>query len=423
MKKLLLGAAMTGMLIQPALAQQSSDITATLSILSWTNDQFIASVDKATARFQERYPNVTIESQYTPVKTWGDYNNSFINRAATGDIPDIFSVAIEGFAQSAATGLLRDLESIINNDPDAQAVMSDIEPNLLDGMRTRSNGEMNFFPTEWNNIVVYYNKDMFDEAGVAYPSDDWTWDEFRDVANALTVRDSDGEVTRFGYFVPGFNFGVAPWFYTNGTGVLDRDWREPTVTMPEFAETLEYLHGLINDDHSAPAFEAGVGDGKFASGQVAMFSAGHWVVPGIVESGLTNVGVAMMPRNKADATVFGIGGLSITQASEHPELAWEFIKELTGSVFQQELADSGQSIPSSRSVATSAEWVAFPDNSEIFYGSAATAIPIAAPANFAAVEEIFMRHLESYLNENQDLDTTVDEMDRELQRAMSRVNK
>jgi len=71
MKKLLLGAAMTGMLIQPALAQKSSDITATLSILSWTNDQFIASVDKATARFQERFPNVTIEHNILRLKHGG----------------------------------------------------------------------------------------------------------------------------------------------------------------------------------------------------------------------------------------------------------------------------------------------------------------------------------------------------------------
>lgn len=423
MKKLMLSAVAVGLMAQPVMAQPASDITATLKVFSWVSQQIIDSTDNAIERFAKKYPNVTIEPQFAPLSTWGEYNNSFINQAAAGDTPDIFGVAIEGFSQSAATGLLLDLGPIIDADASAQAVLADIEGNLLEGMRTRPSDELNFFPTEWNNIVVYYNKDMFDAAGIAYPADDWTWQDFRETAEALTVRDDNGNVSQYGYFVPGYNFGATPWFYTNDAGILDAEWREPAVTTENFRETLQFLHDLINVDHSAPAFETGVGDDKFVAGQVAMFSAGHWPIPEIVESGLENVGVQIMPINKVNATVFGIGGLSITKAAENPDLAWEFIKELTGTEFQQELADSQRSIPSSRSAAANADWLAFPTNSEIFYGSAATALPVAAPANFAQVEEIFMRHMGAYMNDNQDLDTTIDQLDSELSRAMRRVNK
>ncbi len=422
MKRLLItGAAGAIVLAQAAVAQPAPDTTATLTIFQWINPQIIESTERAIERFKERYPNVTVETQFVPQPSWGEYNSAMLNQVASGDTPDIFASAIEGFSEIASKGILRDLGDVIANDPDAQAVLGDIDPNLLEGMKTRPSGELNFFPTEWNNIVMFYNKDMFDAAGIAYPAADWTWEDFRAAAEALTIRDESGNVSQYGYFVPGFNFGLQPWFMTNGASVLDADWREPTVDTPEFAATLQFLHDLIHVDGSAPAFEGGVGDDKFVAGQVAMFSAGHWPIPEIIASGLTNVGVQVMPANSVSTTVFGIGGLAITQESENPELAWEFIKEMTGPAYQQELADSLRSIPSSRSVATTPEYVAFPENAEIFYGSAATAQPVPAPPNFAELEEIFMRHMGAYLSDNQDLETTISQLDRELDRAMARA--
>jgi len=422
MKRLLMsGVAGAVLFAQAAGAQPAPDTTATLTIFQWINPQIIESTDRAIERFKERYPNVTVETQFVPQPSWGEYNSAMLNQVASGGTPDIFASAIEGFSEIASKGILRDLTDVIATDPDAQAVLSDIDANLLEGMKTRPSGELNFFPTEWNNIVMFYNKDMFDAAGIDYPAADWDWEDFRATAEALTVRDGNGNVSQYGYFVPGFNFGLQPWFMTNAASVLDADWREPTVDTPQFAESLQFLHDLIHADGSAPAFEGGVGDDKFVAGQVAMFSAGHWPIPEIIASGLTNVGVQVMPANEVSTTVFGIGGLAITQESEHPELAWEFIKEMTGPEYQQELADSLRSIPSARSVATTPEYVAFPDNSEIFYGSAATALPVPAPPNFAQVEEIFMRQIGAYLSSNQDLETTISELDRELDRAMARA--
>jgi multiple sugar transport system substrate-binding protein len=262
---------------------------------------------------------------------------------------------------------------------------------------------------------------MFDKAGVAYPADDWTWADFRETAKQLTIADANGNVTQYGYFVPGFNFGLTPWFLTNEASVLDADWKQSAVATDNFRETLQFLHDLINVDKSAPAFESGVGDSKFVAGQVAMFSAGHWPIPEIRASGLTNVGVQIMPVNKVKTTVFGIGGLAVTSASQNPELAWEFVKEMTGKEFQTELADSERSIPSWRSLATTDKYLSFPDNAAIFYGSAATAKPVASPPNFAQVEEMTMRYVGAYLNGNEDLDTTISGLDSELSRAMKRA--
>ncbi len=404
-------------------AQVVSDVEATLTVTQWSAEQVIAATDAAIIRFAQKYPNVTIETQYIPVSgNWGEYVNGVVNQIATGDAPDIIASAIEGFAQLGATGVLRDLDTFADGDDAAAEVMAGIEANLLDGMRTKGTGELNFFPTEWNNIVMFYNKDMFDAAGLDYPAADWTWDDFRETAAALTLTDAAGNTTQYGYFVPGFYFGMEPWYLTNGASVLDGDWVEPTVDTPEFRETLAFLHGLIVEDGSAPAYEPGVGTEKFTAGQVAMFSAGHWPVPAIRDAGLENTGVQHMPMNTVQTTVFGIGGLGITEDTENPELAWAFVQEMTGSDYQQSLADSGSSIPSARAFATTDAFQSWPDNAEIFYETAATAIPVTSPANYATVQEIVGRYLSTYLNGEVSLDDTIAGMDRELDRAMSRVN-
>lgn len=416
-------AATASLLASAAAAQPPSDIEANLKVVQWVNDQIIASTDKAIERFAEKYPNVTIETQFVPVTggAWGDYINAIFNQVAGGDTPDIIAIAIEGFAQLAARDLVIDLEEIAASDPQAGEVLAGIDSNLLDGMRTRPTGDLNFFPTEWNNIVMYYNKDMFDAAGVSYPEADWTWDDFLETAKALTLSDENGNTTQFGFAVSGANFSQQPWFLTNDASILDEDWRQPTVDTPQFRESVAFLHSLIHEHGVAPAYESGHNTDKFAARQVAMVGAGHWPVKGFIEAGLDNIGVQHMPRKTRQATVFGIGGLAITEQSDNKELAWEFIKEMTGDEYQQELADSNVSIPSARAFATSAEWTAFPDNSEIFYQTAATAIPVPSPPNFAQVQEIVGRHLSAYMANDQDIETTISGMDRELQRSMDRA--
>lgn len=425
MKKMLatatFGFAMAGTV---ASADIPADITATLTVYQWDNPQIVTSTGKAIERFASQYPNVTVVPMFgTPANGWGEYSNGFLNELATGNKIDLFATAIEGFAEIASKGILVNLDEVVAQNPDAAAVFEEIDANLLDGMRSRETGELNYFPTEWNNIVVYYNMDMFDEAGIAYPSDDWNWEDFLAAAKATTVRDDSGEVTQFGFAFPSGNFGLQPWLLTNDTGYLASDWKTVTVMTPEFRESLEFMHSVIHEHGAAPIFSrSGYQDDKFAAKQIAMFTAGHWPVPEVKASGLTRVGVVSFPRNKSASTVFGIGGIGILKGSENPELAWEFLREITGEVYQQELADSERSIPSWRRFATTPEWTAYPENSEIFYASAATAIAVPSPSNFAQMEEIFMRHLEAYLTDNQDIDATIEGMNREMTRSMSRVD-
>ncbi len=400
-------------------APPPADTTATLKVYRWTTDADIKMMEGARERFKAKYPNVTVEVQYGP-NGWGDYINNFMNLVASGDVPDIVAMPIEGIPTVASRDLLVNLEEVSKEDPEAQAILGDIEPNLLDGLRW--NGVLSFFPTEWNSIVVYYNVAMFKEAGVEPPKPDWTWEDFRATAQKLTKRDAAGNVTQYGFFVPGENFGLAPFLFTNDTDKLTADWKESNAKDPKLAESLQFLHDLINKDKVAPGFvRKDFGIAAFAAGQTAMMVAGRWPTPDLMGSKI-DFDVQSFPRNKKDVTVFGVGGNAITRASANPELAWEFVKEISGKDFQQGLVDGNRAIPSLRSLATSPAFVAIPHgHGGLFYDTAAVAKPVASPPNFAQVEDIFMRNVDAYLTNNQDLAATVETMDADLTRSMRRV--
>ena len=97
------------------------------------------------------------------------------------------------------------------------------------------------------------------------------------------------------------------------------------------------------------------------------------------------------------------------------------MKVLFDKEWEDEVAGNVRSIPSRRSAAELPVWLASPKHAEIFYGAAAQAKPLVAPPNFAQVEDIMMRHIDSYLTGNQEIDPTIDSMDDELSHAMSRV--
>lgn len=403
-----------------AQAAVDPNIAATLNVFRPASDSDIRLTEAAVARFNRNFPNVTVNPQYVNANPWGDYINQLMNSLGSNAAPDVVMMATEGVSTLASRKVLRDIMPFVTADPAGQAVFDGIEPNLFNGLR---NGEtLSYLPNEWNTVVNFYNTAMFEEAGVEAPAADWNWDKFLEIVKALTVTDASGNVTRYGYFVPGGQFGLVPWFLNNGTDRLTPDGRESNVRDPLFRETLEFLYALIFEHRVAPTFVRNdYGHGPFIAGQGAMFSGTHGRIPEMIEAGLKTVAVQYFPRNKEQIAIMGCGGFGITEVSKNPDLAFEFIKELTGKANSDQLAIDMRALPPQRSSATSAEYVAFPANSEIFYGSAPIARSQVQPPNFAQVESITMRHIEAYLTGNRKIEETIDALDSELSRAMSRV--
>ena len=129
-----------------------------------------------------------------------------------------------------------------------------------------------------------------------------------------------------------------------------------------------------------------------------MTAFGHWPIGGFVSAKFSDFDVQNWPRKRAATTVFGSGGWGLVKAGKNKDIAWELIKELNSKETVQGFATGGSSIPARRSVGESPDFLKFPANSKIFYGSVNDAKCVPAPANFADVSTTFMRYMDQIMN-------------------------
>jgi len=392
-----------------------SDQTATLKLQGFGGEAELSAISNAVARFNKKYPNVTVEISMDPISNgWGDYVTRVISEFNAGSAADVYGTAIETFQAFSSRGLWLGLNDLVA----ANSGFSDFAPSLFE--QGSYKGEIHYIPISWNNIMINYNRDLFDKAGVAYPKQGWTWDEFREVAKALTVKDSADNVSQFGYEVPNQNFFVQPWFFSNGTGVLTDDWAASNMLDPKVAESLQFLHDLIHVDRVSPIPGKETMDNQFMAGQVAMISRGHWIVQS-AKTNKVNMDVAIPPSKESDTTVIGFGGYAISRSTPQPELAKALVLELTSEETQKEEGEGGGGVPGRKSAAETEAFLSFPPSAALYYQTLPHTKAVPSPANFQEVEKIFIRYYTAMMAGEISIADGCKQADAELNESFARL--
>ena len=382
--------------VSATLAQDTppADIAAQMAIYNFGGEVQQRIYADAIARFNERYPNVVVEDVYEPTQAgWGGYITNVQLRIASGLPVDIISMAIEGTAETIFQGLVLPLDDIIAADADLQAVVAEVHPSLHNALKVPRGpeGTTYYLTREWNNMIIHYNTTMFDAAGLNYPDPEWTWDDFLETAMALTSGEGGDRV--FGYAIPYFNFGLTPWWHTNGTATLTEDWLDSNLDDPKMLESVQFLHSLVHEHGVSPAVEGTNMTELFVSKRAAMSAAGRWPFTNYIANDFYDVDITPWPRKRAGTTVFGSGGYAITKSSANPELAIELIKDLTDFQTDLDSVAGGTSLPARESATLNEEFNAFPKSAHYYFESLDDIKPVPSPANFSEVESIFMRNL------------------------------
>lgn len=394
-----------------------SDVSATLRLQTFGGDAELTGVNNAIARFNQKYPNVAVEVSIDPISTgWGDYVTKVFNQFNSGTQADIYGTAIETFQSFSSRGLWLPLDDFVA----ANSGFSDFAPSLFE--QGSYKGEIHYIPIGWNNIMINYNRDLFDAAGIDYPARGWTWDEFREVAKTLTVKDAAGNTTQFGYEVPNQNFFVQPWFFSNGTGVLTPDWTASNMLDPKVAETLQFLYDLIHVDGVSPIPGSETMDNQFMAGQVAMISRGQWIVQNAKANGL-NMDIAVPPVKETEATVIGFGAYAVAKSTSNVDLAKELVLELTSEETQREQGELGGGVPGRKSAASTEAFLAFPPSADLYYETLPFTIAVPSPANFQEVESIFIRHYGAMMSGQESIAEGVKAADAELNESFERMRQ
>ena len=321
-----------------------------IKVAYWGGPEEMAILQDITSRWQSEHPEVEVRLEHTP---FSGYLSRLLTRIAGDVAPDVMAVEVNLFPPLWSKGAFLSLQPFIEKDPTFK--INDFFPDVM--KRFTVDGELFAIPRDTAPFAcVFYNKKLFDSAGLPYPTDDWTWDDMLKAAKALTKRDETGRVTQYGLYA----WAWQNFVYSNGGQLVD-DLRHPTRLMlnePAAVEALQFYADLMNKEEVAPSPMAlgnlAMGSQQlFMTQRVAMFSSGVWEVPTLRQITDFDWDVVMFPKGPKGKRAFATGGTgySILKTTKHPELAWEVLKALTGEEAQRRMAETGLVQPANRVVA------------------------------------------------------------------------
>lgn len=294
-------------------------------------------LDRMIQIFEESHPNIKVEVETAP---FGDYFTKLQALIAGGEAPDVFELNYENFVSFAAKGVLLDLTPLAAADDTFDSGI--FYPRAYDAFNY--NGLQLGLPATFSTVVLFYNKDLFDQAGVDYPSADWTWADAVEAAQALT--DADAGV--WGLYSP-----LQFWeFYKkaaqNDCSFFNEDQIEVTVDTPECVEALQTIVDFVETDKVMPtdAEMGGISDGDmFKAGQIAMDVTGIWMFAAFEDAPFA-WDIQVEPGLQQKATHFFANAVSVFAASPQREAAWEWVKFFTSSPEMAQIRiDSGWELP------------------------------------------------------------------------------
>lgn len=284
--------------------------------------------DRINKAFEAAHPGVTIKQETLPAGT--NYFEKLQTLIASGTPPDVFDMW-EGYVQPyAAAGHLLDLEPFFAADPDIKK--DDFDPRMLEV--DSWNGRVYSLPIEFvpYPAALFYNVDLFDQAGLAYPDDTWTWKELREAALKLTRTEGD-RVTQWGLL---FDYTFYPtWLsilWANGADFFTADQSKCAVTEPAAVEALQWWADLVTKDKVAPGpgvlqgFQ-GAANG-FKTGTVAMYLGAGWEPPDFDKTANLRYAMAPLPRSLKGqrGTYLMLLTWAISPQTKMKQTAWEYVK-------------------------------------------------------------------------------------------------
>ncbi len=273
------------------------------------------------------------------VTTQDEYNTKMIANMTAGDMPDVFYVGPAAVRSYVDNGYILPLDDYVDAATVEKIWGTTQEIYRYDGTNVGT-GSLYALPKDLSCFAFAYNKDLFDEAGLAYPDPEkpYTYDEFIEVCKALTKdKDGDGETDQWG--VANANqFGMTPYLYSNGVKFLSDDMTKVNVANNEALKnaltfytdlTLNGLTPSVDQDTALGGYQ------RWLDGQIGFYACGTWDIAAFMDDStfpyewdLTGWPVGPDGDGRSH-TWMGSVGYCISKNTENPDLCAELIAKLS----------------------------------------------------------------------------------------------
>lgn len=339
---------------QTGVAVQGNAVTSQISFMVFGDPAEKAAYEELVAAFHTVHPEIGVELIHVPSQS--DYRQRLGADFAAGTPADIVLINYRRYAPFAAKGVLEPLGPYLDQSTVIQ--VEDFYEKAVDPYYWQ--GTLFCIPQNLSSLVVYYNKDLFDQAGAPYPRNDWTWDEFLQAAQAITQdTDSDGMTDIYGLGTDATIFRVAPFVWGNGGDLVDNSDDPTGLTLddPATYEALQWfidlqvMHGVTPD---AVQEKAEASESRFLNGRLGMFLNSRRGVPTYRTIERFAWDVAPLPVGKVQpAGILHADAFCMAKATADKDAAWTFIEYANSVEGQTILAKSGRTVPSLKAVAES----------------------------------------------------------------------
>jgi multiple sugar transport system substrate-binding protein len=324
----------------------------------------LATFEPALDAIDASYPEFSVALEVVPQ---GAESERITTQLASGGLPDVLRVQGAGVQQWIRRDAFADLTDRIT------ASITNLDEDFFPGPleQFRWNDRLWGLPDTASPEIAFWNRTMFEAAGLEPPTDDWTFDDMREAAIRLTL-DAEGRHPGDDGFDPeaieqwGWNGGVT-YFWQNaliqargGELCANQDCTQMRFTGPANEEAFEWWVSLVRDDHAAlhdpyGGSQTGVPGDPFIAGRAAMGSNGAFAIGQLKAAGSIDFGV-LPPFLGVDGerrTPLSTNGYVIARTSPNADVAWKLIQELTRPEFLETTwAEPGHAVPARRSAGT-----------------------------------------------------------------------
>lgn len=264
------------------------------------------------AVFEEKNPDIKVDLQITG---YDDYFTKLATTVGGGNAPDVFEMNMENYLAYMLRGACADLTGLVNADNYSAGTLEAVS----------ANGALYAVPMSFSTCVLIYNKALFDQAGIDYPTADWTWTEVQAAAEAIKALGDD----IWGYYQPITYNEFYKSIKGNGGSLLNEDYTAFTVNSEANVAVLDaMLNRVRGEGHVQPTAEemAGRGDWDlFTEGKLGMIITGIWAFPTFTEKCGFDWDIVVEPGFATKSTFFFANVNCVSPSSDKKEAAAKFI--------------------------------------------------------------------------------------------------
>ena len=344
----------------------------TIQFASWGSKSEIEILKPILSEFEKQNPDIKVDFMHIPQNYFQKIHLLFASNTA----PDVIFVNNLYLPTYANAGMLEEIK--IENE-------KDFYPQALKALSW--NNKLYAIPRDLSNLVVYYNKDLFDKKGVSYPNSNWTLDDLLNIAHKLTDKNT------FGISFEEDPYYYMPYLLSNGGDILQ-------INSPQSQNALKFYSDLRKKYHVAPKkYESASATmaQMFIQQKIGMYISGRWMVPKLREECSFDWDIVRFPKGTQGSIVqLDASGWAISKSSKHKIEAEKLIKFLSTKNSIEKFTSSGLIVPARKDVPLNDNKK--PHSSHVFFDIIENSKPTAVTLDYREVIDNLKKDMEKLFN-------------------------